>query len=554
MTDTTTWEAPGPGHWELDRSHYPGGTTPISIWLMELGMERGMARMAEDLGAPISTLRARFVNGFMYTRLVPLVGADKTTTKLPPTIVLKIAARLHPEFRRRTRTATANLAHPPGPAVVRRWETELKPEIVTKNRAFDSVTLAALADAALIEHLRALLDHALAMSELHFWLHGYDTGAVARYIVFTKAAGIPTSVAVTALAGASPSTHAPRQELAAIRGALAGRQPGSLDEVRAASPSAAALLDTYLADRASTLVTRYDIDGLTLGELPETVLASILQADDGPDQPSGNRGRGGPGDGADAVATVRALVPTSQQVEFDLVLADARDVMDMRDDNGPTVFEWPVGLIRLALLELGRRLVATGRAHRPEHALELDPDEIRHQVAGGQGPSPDELAARRDARLALARLVPPATLGPIEPKPPLEALPRPLAQIVLMITTALEELGMSGRLQQDPFVGVGIGQTVYRGRVRRGDTPEEAIEAMEPGDVLVVRATSPAFNSVLAIAGAVVTADGGALSHAAVLARELGIAAVVGAAGALDLPDGAMVDVDPIAGRVTIVT
>ena len=47
--------------------------------------------------------------------------------------------------------------------------------------------------------------------------------------------------------------------------------------------------------------------------------------------------------------------------------------------------------------------------------------------------------------------------------------------------------------------------------------------------MLVVRATSPAFNAVLAIAGAVVTAEGGPLSHAAVLARELGIPAVVGA-------------------------
>ena len=40
-----------------------------------------------------------------------------------------------------------------------------------------------------------------------------------------------------------------------------------------------------------------------------------------------------------------------------------------------------------------------------------------------------------------------------------------------------------------------------RGRVRIASSPEEAIDTMEPGDVLVVRATSPAFNAVLAIAG-----------------------------------------------------
>lgn len=114
-------------------------------------------------------------------------------------------------------------------------------------------------------------------------------------------------------------------------------------------------------------------------------------------------------------------------------------------------------------------------------------------------------------------------------------------------------MGMDGTVGHDPLSGAGIGDTAYVGRVRRAESPEEAMTAMEPGDVLVVRATSPAFNSVLGLAGAVVTADGGVLSHAAVLARELGIPAVVGAAGALDLPDGATVEVDPRAGRVRVV-
>jgi len=77
---------------------------------------------------------------------------------------------------------------------------------------------------------------------------------------------------------------------------------------------------------------------------------------------------------------------------------------------------------------------------------------------------------------------------------------------------------------------------------------------LKPGDVLVVPCTTPAYNSVLTLAGAVVTADGGPLSHAAVLARELGIPAVVGAPGALtEIPDGALIDVDPVAGVVRLV-
>jgi pyruvate,water dikinase len=76
---------------------------------------------------------------------------------------------------------------------------------------------------------------------------------------------------------------------------------------------------------------------------------------------------------------------------------------------------------------------------------------------------------------------------------------------------------------------------------------------MNPGDVLVVRFTTPAYNTVLMIAGAVVTTEGALLSHAAVMARELGIPAVIGAVGALEeIPNGAEVEVDPVAGTVQV--
>ena len=124
--------------------------------------------------------------------------------------------------------------------------------------------------------------------------------------------------------------------------------------------------------------------------------------------------------------------------------------------------------------------------------------------------------------------------------------------MVAMVQTALSQMGMLGERIVDPLSGAGVGTEAYRGRVRIAMSPEQAIDTLEPGDVLVVRATSPAFNAVLSIAGAVVTAEGGPLSHAAVLARELGIPAVVGASGALDLRDGSLVEVDPRLGAVRV--
>lgn len=72
--------------------------------------------------------------------------------------------------------------------------------------------------------------------------------------------------------------------------------------------------------------------------------------------------------------------------------------------------------------------------------------------------------------------------------------------------------------------------------------------------MLITSTTTSAFNSVLPIAGALVTAHGGSMSHAGIAARELGVPAVVGVPGAVELiPDGATVEVDALAGTVQVV-
>ena len=543
MTSSNDWSPPGPGQWTLDRSHYPGGTTPISQWLIESGMESGLGRVFRELGAPVAAVCARFVHGFMYTRTVPLVGASRSATTLPPLFVLKAASRLHPEFRRRNRTATQTLAQAPGPAIVERWTKELKPTIDTRNREFGAVTLGELDDRRLGDHCAALLRHVVETFDLHFWLHGYDLGPIARYVAFTKSHGIATSNAVTALVGASPSTLQPRLELAAIRAALGDAKPNDLAELRSVSAEVAGLLDAYVTKRGNTLATGYDLNSLTLRELPETLFDSIMSAQPPSEADAGEL----------ASENVRELVPESAHGEFNARLAEAREVMDMRDDNGPTTVEHPMGLLRLALLEVGRRLVSADRADRAEHAIELAHNEVVPLLVEGRGPSREDLRARVTKRLAESRLTPPVNLGPVEPSPPPSILPGPLAEFATAIQVSMFELGMLGPdTTRDPLSGTGVGSEIYQGRARCAETPEAAIDALEPGDVLVVRATTPAFNAVLSIAGAVVTADGGPMSHAAVLARELGIAAVVGARGALEIPDGAMVEVDPVAGVVRI--
>ncbi|MEU4219568.1 PEP/pyruvate-binding domain-containing protein [Actinoplanes sp. NPDC026623] len=74
---------------------------------------------------------------------------------------------------------------------------------------------------------------------------------------------------------------------------------------------------------------------------------------------------------------------------------------------------------------------------------------------------------------------------------------------------------------------------------------------VRPGDVLVCRTTDPAWTPLFGVVAAVVTETGGLLSHAAIVAREQGLPAVLAVPDAMTaLPDGATVEVDGGTGRI----
>jgi pyruvate,water dikinase len=80
-----------------------------------------------------------------------------------------------------------------------------------------------------------------------------------------------------------------------------------------------------------------------------------------------------------------------------------------------------------------------------------------------------------------------------------------------------------------------------------------AFDQLEQGDVLVAPFTGPSMNSLLPVIGALVVEEGGAFCHAAIVSREFGIAAVIGAHGATTrIPHGAHVEVDPQQGTVRL--
>ena len=88
-----------------------------------------------------------------------------------------------------------------------------------------------------------------------------------------------------------------------------------------------------------------------------------------------------------------------------------------------------------------------------------------------------------------------------------------------------------------------------RGRARVVTGPEGRFDR---GEVLVAEATDASWSPLFVRAGAVVVERGGPLSHAAILARELGLPAVLKLPGATGVLDGRMVSVDGDQGVVVI--
>jgi pyruvate,water dikinase len=492
---TATFEPPGPGGWMQLRDHFPGALTLEVQRLFAAAQTAGSASYMAAYGVLARNLEVAFVHGHLYIAPVPLAG-PREMKRTPPAAAVWLVSRLHPAFRRRTRAAGRALADRPWRAVAQRWKDEERAGWAERAQRLQDEDPAGLDEAALADHLRRV--RALAADGLarHFELHGDDLLPIGLLLARCIEWGVPPATAMAALDGASPG-------------------------------SAGTVLPPDWQ-----LVTGYDLDSFAWCELGATRPPGVASASEAID--------------------LLPLVPAEARDELTGLVDDARNAVALRDDNGVVIAAWPMGLLRRAMLEAGRRLGLSV----PAHAVELTVDELTALLDGTTAPdgltrasAPEVAAGRLRLRREQSALDAPPTLGPEFAIPPLAPLPRPLALIGAAQIAAAEH--MTGSDDE----AVGVGAAVHTGRALVVDDPNEALELIEPGDVLITKATSPSWNVVIAHAGALVTTAGGLLSHAAIIARELGIPAVIGAPGsAHQIETGTTVVVDPVAATLTVVT
>jgi pyruvate,water dikinase len=558
LVSQTDFAAPGPGTWELEQTHFARPATRYMSALAGEPTARGFGAGTKRFGLLLDTMRMGFVNDFCYTKFVP-VGAPEKAAGPPPRLIFTLLTWLHPEIRRRIAAAPAALAGKLWREDLRRWDDEYKPDSIARNRKLQDTPITALGDAEFLTYLDDIKNNVVEMIYRHHLFTVASSFPVGHFVSEVQRwTGLPSGEVLGVLKGAAPiSRGIGAASLERLRAAIAaagvtadsvrGRPAQQLLDDLKAVPGVGEPLHAYLDEVGYRLVSGYDIADKYALELPEMLVGTIFGAVDRSNRQSDFTAR------RDAL---RAKVPEAHRQEFDQWLEEARFIHRLRDERGMYNDSWGTGLARRAVLEAGRRLAARGVLPDPALAINASHEELAGLLTGSTSPDVAELRRRQTWRETKTVSDAPAVLGP-EPKgpPPVEWLPKKAQPNARAVATVVREIFQIPAQKAPPksVAGLPVHPGVYEGPVRILNGPQD-FNRLQRGDVLVARNTGPAFNVVLPLLGAIVTDRGGQLSHAAIVAREYGIPAVVGTREATTMfADGAWVRVNGDSGVVELI-
>lgn len=554
-----TWQVSEPGAWQLDSAHFPLPITRYFQAILTREFSRGFGEGSASIGLLLSHFDHEIVNGFDYN-CPRIVGAPKAAKGPPPYPLFKLLCWFHPEIRRRLKTAARTIESKGWRRDLALWENEVRPSSTARHLELQRVEPEQLPSEQLVQYLQRLRENAAHQYYLHhrftvsaflpvgdFIAHVQEwTGLSAGELL--QACRQPKGVATVAGEQFDRIVKAVRESDAA-RAILSRDAPAEqrLRELERRPGDVGQATSAWLEMTGHRLVTGYDIVDLTAHEMPELLLRTLKAALE-------RRG----GDQAARLAQaakVRDAVPDKHRDSYDELLREATSISNLREERALVCDFWALGLVRRAVKVAGRRLFEAGRLSRAHHLFEATHEEMLGLLQGEACVSAQELAERDHYRTSTTCDIAPKTLGfaPVAPPPP-DWYPPAARRLNRAVDAAVHALFDEPDPRAEPKLVRGLNASAgrYEGRARVVLGPE-SFPHIEQGDVLVARMTTEAYNGVMPLLGAVVTDRGGLLSHAATVAREYGIPAVVGTQLATrTIPDGARVLVDGARGEARL--
>ena len=489
----------------------------------------GLDKANEVLGPPVR-VRYRGVHGYMYFTNVPLVSEDA----LP-------AEQARGLEKRRALARTLR----------RDWDERYLPTVLAHfrwMREADADAVGGTAARTWDEFWTRINDiwriHMLVVGPAYSVLHELAN-------LYAALTGGPATDGPMLVQARADTLNALQQDLHTLAGTLRGLSAvaeaigsGSartFEDLRglADGETARESIVTFLARYGDAGQTEFDIDSPAWSDDPTTLVADLrrlIRAEPSED-PLSRRARLLAESDALAERTRADLRERPADLaRFEEVLAAAQSAGPLSEEHNYWIDRLCQAHARRFILRVGAALTGAGCTEVSDDVMHLHRHEVRDALVAGI----DEraLVAERRREFALdQRRRAPRTIG----------APR----LVPVPMDALRDLGYRTE-QTDANVlrGVPASPGRARGPVRIVLGTAD-FERFQQGDVLVCRSTTvswvPLFNS----AAAIVADIGGALSHAAVVAREFGVPAVCGTGSALEtLLDGEIVEVDGTAGTV----
>lgn len=221
------------------------------------------------------------------------------------------------------------------------------------------------------------------------------------------------------------------------------------------------------------------------------------------------------------------------QVVLRLLLRAARRVIPQLE-TGKAGYVIPLDGARAAARRFGAEQVDAGRFDDPDDAFFLTIPELHEVDEGGLRQARELIAYRRARRKEYAAMDLPVNF---------KGLPTPIPA---------GEADSAEDRRSLTVTGAASGGGVAEGRARVVADPDVDVD-LDEGDILVCRFTDPSWAPLFTLAEALVIDIGGAASHGAVVAREMGIPYVIGTqCGTSVIRDGDLVRVDGPANCVQI--
>ena len=258
----------------------------------------------------------------------------------------------------------------------------------------------------------------------------------------------------------------------------------------------------------------------------------------------------------------RSLLPDGTRPAFDERLELARTVFPHIEDHNFYVDHWYHTLFWNKVREFGALLAGHDFLSEHEDVFYLRPDEVRTAleelrlwwssgagVARGPRHWPPIVERRKSIYEAMRDWRPPPALGPVP-----DAVTDPVMIMHWGITTARVEEWLESSTVSEGRVLTGIAGSpgVTEGTARVVLRVEQMGE-LEDGEILVAPSTSTSWTPVFGRIAAAVTDAGGVMCHAAIVAREYRLPAVLGTGSATkQIKTGDRLRVDGSTGVVTI--